>query len=125
MNKLYRLNHFYNIGNQDIYFMSNEEPQTIFKKAAYIQFRAETIVSDEISLSTREHANILFENINVIEVPFKKNMKAFKIDMYELRESYCPDAFKLEKEMKAAFNLKILDRKIKETEDAINILKSK
>lgn len=125
MNKLYRLTHFYNIDNQDVYFISNEEPQTIFKKAAYIQFRAETIVSEEISLNTRELANFLFKSIEVIEMPFKENVKALKIDMYLLREAFCPDAFLLEKEMRSAFNLKVLDKEIKETDNAINILKSK
>ncbi|MBB3125285.1 hypothetical protein FHS04_002829 [Mesoflavibacter sabulilitoris] len=119
MNKLYVLTHLYDICGQDVFFISNEEPEIIFKKAIFIQLRAEAIIDESKSISTRNLASILFKHIEAIEIPFKNESSAFRIDMYELRESFCSITEDLKNEMQEHFNLQILDEDISNSDDTI------
>ncbi|MGB0871431.1 MAG: hypothetical protein ACPGSD_17710 [Flavobacteriales bacterium] len=119
MDNLFKLHHYYNIGNQDVFFVSNEPVEAIQRKAAFIQFRAETIVSEDITISTRELADILFTNIEVKEVEANEALNSISLDMNFIREELCPSANDLESEMKGEFDLIALDKLIKSTEDAI------
>lgn len=118
MSKVYRLDHYYNIGNQGVYFSSDEDLEIIKKKAVFIQFRAEEIINESVSLTTGELADILLQNINAKEIKTVQVSKAQLLDMYFIREEFCPVANEIELEMNHKFDLSVLDHFLRKTEDA-------
>ncbi len=84
----FRVKHAYDIGDQSIYFHINDTKENVTDLAVYIQFKAECMYGDTISL----------ENVTIVRcltlfgaqiLSVKPNGRLNTIDMYHDRQARC------------------------------------
>ena len=123
MNRNYKITHPYDKKENDVCFVSGVDVVNIVELAVFIQFRAEELFNEEIYLNTQDLTEILFQYIEVVEIPKIQNTKYFVLDMHELRDSFCyKDSYqKLIDKISIDFDLRKLDELIKKTESVTGI----
>ena len=73
MNRNYKITHPYDTEENNVYFVSGVDVVNIVELAVFIQFRAEELFNEEIYLNTQDLTEILFQYIEVVEIPKIQN----------------------------------------------------